>query len=104
MANYAPIGDNSPIGDVTGGPLASVSVNTSSTVVLAANVNRRAIFFSNVGNRDCFLSSGRTAVAEQCYLLPKGESIRIQVELAGKEVINAITENGSTTISVQEFT
>ena len=104
MAQYSPIGDNSPIGDVTGGVLASVSVSNSSVLVLAANENRRAIIFSNVGNRDCFLASGQTAIAEQCLLLKKGETRIITVELAGKEAINGITDAGSTTIGVQEFT
>ena len=103
MANYSPIGAPGPLGIPVAQTPSSVSVTNVSTQIVAANEDRRFLILSNVGNLDAFLSGDGTALVDNGFKLPKGETIELSRDINITTSIHGITSAGSTDITIQEF-
>ena len=79
------------------------TVTNSSTEIIAARTDRKYCAIVNIGNKDCWLSYGSTAVANKGMLLGRqGGSIEINKAALHTLSVNGITASGTTTIAFIE--
>lgn len=78
------------------------AVTSTSSVVLAANANRKSAIFSNAGTIDIYLSRGPTAAGGQGSLLKPGGSFEITPSLLYAGVLSAITVSGTSSLAIEE--
>jgi len=79
-----------------------VTINATSTALIAAAPRRVGIFITNTGTQDMFLSFGTTtAVVGTGIFVPRnGGSLLLDDSLTTKQSIQAIAKNATTTATV----
>ncbi len=90
---------------VTAGTLTTVEVDTTSTVVIPANSDRKWFYVVNNGNKDAWMSFGGTAVEDVGIVLKKkGTSLIFDSTKPITDAVSFVVGGGSTDIDYQEFT
>lgn len=100
---YSPAGSNQPLGDATANTPTSASVGTSSTQIVAENLDRRFLFLFNSGNFDVFLSGDGTALLNKGFILEKGVGIELSRNMNLTTSIHGITLAASSDVLILEF-
>ena len=81
------------------------SVNNTSSIILAANSNRRFAMIVNQDSQTAYLKLGTTAVASQGIPIPPGASYTIDADNLFTGAVHAIKSGGgSVTLEVMEGT
>lgn len=97
------ISASSGFSTVGSGMPANVSVSTSSTLVLAANANRKYAHVANHSNKTVFLQFGASAVLSEGIRLSPGSVWVLSGGDLWLGVVNAIVSTGTASVSVTDL-
>ena len=81
----------------------STTVSSTSTQIVAAAPLRKWCIVTNIGKKDIFAAVGQTALLNKGILIGRdGGSMLMDASVMSTQELNGITEEGTTTIAIQE--
>ena len=87
----------------SGSPPTNAIITTVSSVVVAANRNRKYLYLTNIGARDIWIGLGNTVSVDKGILIDKnGGRFSITSDNQCYDAINAIVANATSTLAIHE--